>query len=212
MTAFITVIPAGNTGTFDYLMFPEQNMNNYQYIVNQFGGFSNTLTDIGRGFLEASKQIYERINDAEFARKAREALRSIKNYFKPDGIYYLNNLEDLQNAQVRMQRFIMAEPTIRDLYHNQRCDGYSDTYVDVQPGAIGNNHYDYRRVMDGIVQVHELDNGESTFTVNTYLEDLKDGDRNLTFDEQCNILSTWEIVQMYIKAGNDPTNINGGDL
>ena len=49
----------------------------------------------------------------------------------------------------------MAQPDIRSLYHKGHCDGYSDTYVDMEPGLVGEQHYDYRRVMDGVVEETE---------------------------------------------------------
>jgi len=102
-----------------------------------------------------------------------------------------------------MQRFIMANPMVRQLYHDQRCDGYSGTYIDVQPDATKEDHYDYKRVMNGIVQ----QDGDGTMFYTQYMDQLHHGDKELALAEQVSILDTWEIAEMFIKAGNDPTSV-----
>lgn len=208
----INVVHAGDTSSFDYLIFPNQNPANQISIQNQLQQFSQTLTDTGRKFLEASATIYQQIHDSDVARMARAALRSAKGIFHPNQIMDLETLEELQSAQVMMQRYIMAQPDIRGLYNAQRCDGYSDTYVDIDPGAILDSHYDYRRVMDTVIQEEGEGESYSWFT-RMYCEDLLEGDRELDFEERVSILGTWDVLKMFVQAGKeDPTNAWGGNL
>jgi hypothetical protein len=114
----------------------------------------------------------------------------------------------MQQAPVVMQRWIMAEPTVRTLYHKQECDGFSDTYKDMSPGIVGEQHYDYRRVMDGVIQ----EDGDS-WCAKFYMDDLVEGDTPLIFRDKMDILSTWERVTMYIAAGDeDPTSTTADKL
>ncbi len=95
------------------------------------------------------------------------------------------------------------------MYHEQRCDGYSESYVDRFPGQVGENHYDYRRVMHGMVQDDQEHDWKSTF----YLDELFEGDRELNFDEQVDILNTWDVVRSYLSKGqDDPTSQFGNML
>lgn len=204
----INVVHAGDAGIFDVLCFPEQSQANMSYFQNQMTRFSETLSDVGRKFMETSVDIYNKIHNSDAARMARAALRSAKGIFHPNHIVPLESLEDLQAAQSMMQRYIMAQPDIRAMYHEQRCDGYSDTYVDIEPGKVGKAHYDYRRVMDGIVQ----EDGDD-WCVNTWAEDLHNGDRELLFGEKVDVLNVWDIVSMFVHAGkDDPTSPYGGML
>lgn len=207
----VNVIQGGSVHSFDYLLFPEQNFANHQYIQNQFTTFSNTLTDIGRKFIESSKDLYEKVNDSNAVRLAKAALRNAKGLFQPDKIVSIDNVEDLRNAQPVMQRYIMAEPTIRELYHKQQCDGYSDTYADIEPDKIGDKHYDYRRVMTGII-VDEVVDGEDSWVSRNYCDDLLGDDRDLNFDEKIDILKTWDIIKMCVSNNQDPTSIYSNEL
>ena len=136
-------------------------------------------------------------------RVADAALRKVGGLFQPNRIRYLESVSEIQNAPVAMQRWIMAQPDIRAAYHAQRCDGYSPTYVDMYPGQVGANHYDYRQVMHGIAQDHEEDDFKVTF----FMDDLEDGDVAPTHLEKVDILSTWDIVQAALKRGkDDPTS------
>lgn len=207
----VNVIEAG-VDSYDYLIYPEQNPINQTYIQNQLNNFSSTLTDVGMKFVEASRAIYEKINDSTAIRTARAAVRMAKGMFHPNMIVPLESIDDIRAAQPMMQRYIMADPTIRALYHNQQCDGYSDTYVDLEPGRIADNHYDYRRVMDAMVFDAEDADGDYEWRSKNYYEELAPGDRELTFQEKNDILTTWSVMDMFIEAGKDPSNIFESDV
>ena len=199
--------------TFDAILYPEQNPANKAYIVNQLDAYTHLLLDTGRQYFSQARAMYDQINDAATLRAAKAALRMAKGVTRPNVISPLLNLEECYSAQPLMQRYIMAEPTIRQLYIDQRCDGYSDgPYRDLFPGWIGPDHYDYQKVMSGIVNEYVDEDGEDTWKVNTFSYDLLPSDADLTFDERVDILATWEVVRMAIEAGNDPTNPNGRKL
>lgn len=202
----MNVIYAGTDG-FDAMLYPEQSYLNTEYIQSQFENFSSTLNDIGRQFIQGAKDVYEEINNSQAMIIARNALRAVKGMFNQNTIIPLSALEDFQIAQPIMQRYIMANPVIREIYNNQRCDGYQDTYVDIQPGYIGENHYDYRRVMNGLAV-----ETEDSWEINFYPDELLEGDSELTHIQQVDILSTWRVMEMFISEGKDPTNIYGGKI
>lgn len=208
----VNVIHAPDANTFDYLLFPDQNPANQNYVSQQFQQFSQTLTDAGRRFMEGAKTVFQQVCESDSARLARAALRAAKGIFHPNQVVSLETLDGLQGAQPVMQRYIMAQPDIRALYQNNRCDGYSDSYVDIFPGLIGERHYDYRRVTDGMVQ-EETVGGKDDWFVKTYAEDLLPEDRELAFDEKVCIMNTWSVVKMFVDAAKeDPTNAWGGKL
>lgn len=205
----INVIHGGNVGSFNLLSLPNQNPINQQYIQSQLSNFSHSLTELGRKFMETSQEIYERVNSSEAMRQARAAIRNVRSMFDPNEIYYVDNLERMRTAQPMMQRFIMAEPLLRDLFHRQQCDGYSSTYIDVDPGRIGDQHYDWRRVMTGIIQEEVDEDGIDTWVARNFYEDLRPEDRDLTIEEKSAVLSTWEMVKLFTEANQDPTDIFG---
>lgn len=202
----------GGAQDFDALLYGERHPGTMQYLQNQVNSvmeMSRTLTDAGRQFFSTAQDLYDKFNSAEAMRLARAAVRRVGSIFQRDEIRSIWELGQLQNAPLTMQRWIMAEPTVRRMYHEQRCDGYSDTYVDNHPGQIGRDHYDYRRVMDGIL----VDSEEHDWKATVYFDDLLEGDRELTLDEKIDILSTWDVVASMMKEGSeDPTSAFGNKL
>lgn len=204
--ATVNVIHAGPTG-FDYAIFGDHSPINSQYFQQQLSYFSDSLNDMGRRFMEGSREIYDRLNNSEALRMARAAMRTVRGVFHPNMIVPLETLEDLRSAQPLMQRYVMAEPMLREKFHRQLVDGYSSTYVDVDPGCIGSNHYDYRRVMTGIVQDTVTEDGEDGWVSHNYYDEDRGDDRDLDSGEKFAILNTWDIVKMFVNSGRDPTDI-----
>lgn len=202
----INVIHGGSVDSFDFLAFPTQNPMNAVYIQNQLSNFSQSLTDIGRKFIETSQAIYDKVNDSNAIRAAKAAVRMARGLFHPNEIVQLTNIEEIRFAQPVMQRYIMAEPNLRELYHKQLCDGYSSTYADIDPGVIGDKHYDFRRVMTGII-VDEVDEeGNDTWVSHNYFQDSRGDDVDLDFHEKLAVLRTWDIVKLFVGTDQDPTD------
>ena len=196
------IIEGSNNSSFDMLLFPPQAQANQNYIMNNLQNFQHKLTDVGNTFMEGARQVYDRINDSETLRIARGALRMAKGMIHCNEISSLGTTSAIRGAQPIMQRYVMAEPILRVQFNRQLVDGYSDTYIDNDPNTVGENQYDYRRVMNGIVEFTD-----ESWRVTTYAEDLLDGDRELHFDDQCKILSTWEIIRIALANEDDPTDI-----
>lgn len=192
----------------NYLIYPDQNPNNQSYILNQLNNYQNLIQDTEQQYMEKARQLYDSIQNSHTARMARAAMRSIKGALRPNVICELTDLNDVRSAQPIMQQYIMAQPAIRQLYHEQRCDGYSDSYNDYSPGVIGFGHNDYMAVMDGIME----DTADDGWKISTYAYDLMPNDRVLTFDQKVDILHTWQIIELAISAGEDCTDIQEGRL
>lgn len=196
----------GGSDLFDALAYTMPQPGVYDFLAHRAQNYSNLLTSSGSQFLQNVKSYYDAITESEAMRIARAAMRKVENIWNADTIRYINDVQHMQAAGLQMQRWIMAEPTIRQMYIRQECEGYGDAYVDQDPGLVGERHYDYRRVMNGIVV--EQDEG---WYASTFIEDLRPGDRELMLDEQADILHTWENVRAAIRhRKQDPTSRFGG--
>ncbi len=205
------IIHHGGDLAFDALAYgvdrPPETTSFFQQEINNI---SNTLSDAGRGFFSNVRTLYDNINSSEAMRIARNALQTAASLFKPDTILPLISAVNFQTAGLVMQRYIMANPMVRAAFQSQRIDGYSDTYQDMYPGTIGDNHYDYRRVMDSVVQI---DDKTDDWCVKYFPDDLVVGDKELSHDEKVDIISSWQIAEMFIRAGeDDPTSVYGGKM
>jgi len=198
----MAIVIDGGMRAVDALFYPQQNPVNLQFIQNQMSNVAQNLGNFGKAFFERSSQAAAQIFNVEAMRQlTRQLVRTSKEFFT-DGnrVVPLETYEELQLASTVMQRWVMAEPEIRKAYLDQRIDGYSDTYMNVFENKIKDDHYDYRRVMDGVV----LD--EEDHYVKFYIDELFEGDRELNHDEKVDILSTWDIARHFLHAGLDPTD------
>lgn len=189
-----------------------QNPINRQYFQQQVSQaealIGSSFGEFGQRFVQGAKDLYERFNGDRAMEIARAALNQVRGIFQADIVRTISDITQFQIATPVMQRWIMANPAMRALYHDQRCDGYSDSYVDREPTKIGEDHYDWRRVMNGAVVMTE--NG---WYANQYAELMMPGEEELAVDEQFRILNTWDSLQNLIYQGaKDPTNVWNNDL
>lgn len=202
------VITDAGVAGFDMLMFPDQDNSLARIAANQMQYISATLTDAGASLMQAATQTYNNFMNSEGMRRAKAAVRMVSSVFHPNLIYPLTDIRDVQNAQPLMQRYIMAQPDLRALYNQQLCDGYTDSYIDQEPGAVGEDHYDYRRVMQGSL-IKKVDaEGQTQYYHRQYLDDLHEGDRELTMIERHDIKTvTWETVKKAMAERRDPSSM-----
>jgi hypothetical protein len=199
----------GAADAFDALVYPQAHVGTIQYLQNQYNNISQTITEHGRMFVDKAREAFEQYNSSAAMNFARRAVASVQSYFQVDAIMYLDSLVSLQKAQLTMQRWNMANVAVRTKYLNQQCDGYSETYVNVDGGVVGEKHYDWRRVNDGLMHI----DSEGTHYFKQYDDYLKDGDKDLTHFEKIDILHTWNKLDYYMALGDDdPTSSSGGKL
>lgn len=206
----INMIYTDSPNAFDAIVYGEKHPANLEYFRQQTQNIASNIQDAGRSFFSNLTELNEKFNGSEAMRLGRAAIRAAKSIFKPNIISSIFDIGEMQQAPIVMQRWIMANPVVRKLYHDQGCDGYADTYIDHHPDKIAEEHYDYRRATEGIVQ---LDESNDEWFVKFYPDDLYEGDRRLSLDEKVDILSTWDIAEMFIRAGKeDPTSVNNSSL
>ena len=205
--------PTGGFGAdseFDAFIYGEKHPSTLNYLRNQFSRAADTLAEPVREFMQQSRDLFEHFNSSEAMRFARNAVSRVFQSTPAvviDTVHSLFDLYQFQNAGLTMQRWVMANPVARKLYHDQQIDGYSDTYVDMHPEDIGENHYDYRRVNDGLVKLSE----EHGWTITQYSDELKNGDRDLMIEEKSDILHSWSNLEYLLSlCKEDPTSASGG--
>lgn len=170
--------------------------------------FNQTLQGMSNGFASFVTDLSDRFEKfGTFGQLSAMASRA-DNIFQEDVISTMSSLEAMQNAKPIMRRFIMANPTVRELFHKDRCFGYGEDYVDNHPGTLGEDHYDYRRVMDEVVFI----NDDDVFEVVNYGEELEEDEIELNIIEKRDIINTWEWCEYHMDKGNDVTDPEGGAL
>lgn len=206
----------GGSHAFKAHMSGERHPSTVQYLQNQMMQLRNYIGDSASEWAQRAMQSYERFSSETAMRMAQAALRKVTTHFQEDRVVYLDTLAHIQQAQAKMQRFVMANPMVREKYHAQMCDGYSGSYVDMWPTDIGRGHYDFDRVMNGVIvelpPSKESPEGDFKYWIQTD-EEVLEGDVALGIVKQDAILSTWERVEHLMGTGlEDPVSANGGML
>lgn len=201
-------IPA--TDDFDALVYGEPHRGTMDYIQQKFDTLAQTGGQWAQEFLSSARKAFDGFMGSEAMRRARAVKNKLLDgFFVQDSIKPLFSVGAIQNAGSVMQRYIMSCPEVREMYHEQRIDGFSVTYVDPNPGLSGDDDYTYRRVMDGVVQEAE----DGSMHIRFYVEEVEEGDRRLRVDEKSDVLHTWDAVKALLAAGKeDPTSQTGGWL
>lgn len=199
----------GSDSEFDALVYGQSNPSTVNFLQNQIEQVSTMLSDAGRTFMDRGKAAFEHFNSAAAIQFARDAVRSVVGMFDVQQIHHIDSLDAMMKANTIMQRWIMANPNARERYLNQTIDGYSDTYTNVHGQDVGHDHYDYRRATDGFMVFDD----ECDWKAVEYVEELKEGDRDLIWEEQCDIRRVWDKMDLLFALGkDDPTNPSGGML
>lgn len=199
----------GSGELFDTLAFGEVSNHVRSYVAEQQRSLGNILSDAGKMFMAQARDLYDKFSDSSAVIKAKAITRELANIWNKDIINVLDTIESLRSANTAMIPYIMAEPMTRELFHRNKLDGYSDSYTDPEPDAIGENSYIYQNAIDGLTL--EDDDGDIVRTRYYIDEDL--GIEPLCIQDQMDIQQTWEHQRLLIKnKKGDFTSIWGGAL
>lgn len=201
-----TVITGGEDA-FKLMAFGLPTQQAINYVENQYDRLRTVLGNAADSFLTSSYATFQKYCGDDAIRLAKAALRKAEHLFQYDGIQPLTTLAQMQQASKTMQRWIMACPEVRKLYHEQRIDGYSETYQDLQPGFIGEGHTDYEKVINGICRELPENHESGAEWVSTTYFHTDEEELPLNVGEQVEILTVWDAIRTMFKPGReDPTD------
>jgi len=196
------VISGGEQG-FNALAYGMPHPGTIEFLQGQMSNLTQRLQGAQDIFMQHAQQVYDQFYSSDALRIARAALRHVDTMWQSDSIQLLSEIGQFQNAPLSMIPYIMAEPTTRALYHAQRIDGYSEEYVDIEPGLVGEQHYHYRRVMDGVIVMNEDDSPNAReWYADTFTDELIEGDEDLTIVDQNDILNSWQHQRYFASCEN----------
>lgn len=178
-------------------LFGKSDPNTQVALFNSLQNYCSNLGTQLKGFAENIMERYHTFYDYNLMAKINAVKNQMNNIWQNDTIKTLKSLHEIQQAPQAMIPWIMAHPFLRASYQREGCYGYGEAYLNNYPTGVGESHYDYRRVMNGVV-----DDGKYT----NYHEkiDLRD---LLNVFEKNNIRYTWKIIDGLIEKGNsDPTD------
>lgn len=182
--------------------------NTTNWLTQRSEALMSTVSSTTQNWFNKARSFYTSISEADAIQALRNLTVKADVSWKGNNIYFCNSIEQLQVANPVMQRYIMAEPRLRELYLNESVEGYNDSYVNHHGDSLGTKHYDYRRVTDGVVIVHD-----DHAIVNEFYELIPDTDKELDIFEKADIIRTWNMVNRALDANEmDPTSPIGNLL
>lgn len=200
---------SGGEDAFRLMAFGIPAQQTLNYVESQYQQLRQVVGGVANQFIEGAYALYQKQSGEEAIRLAKATLRTASHFFQTNLIRPLPTIGDIQQAPIMMQRWIMADPVTRNLYHQNRIDGYSDSYVDLTPGVSGEGHKDWEMVMSGrVVENATPGDDEPEWISTTYVHGDEEEDPILTLVEQNDILSTWDLIRTMFGPGKeDPTSV-----
>jgi hypothetical protein len=200
---------------FNALLYPQQHPNVKRYLERQYENLRVGAPEYE--FYMQAKAVHDSYYSDQAAEFARQVALSAaqphnKEHVGATYILPLFELEEFQEAGPAMQRWAMANPVVRERWHGNLCDGWSDTYFDQHPGDVGKTHYDFMMVTDGVVQTSVNEKDEAGWSYTNYSFEMMEGDRPLTVAEKSDLQACWLAIEELMKGEIDPTSVYGERL
>lgn len=188
----------------------QQRRSNRDFLQRHLEQGSNVLREGGRRFMERAREAFESFDMESVERGLRAVKRRLTGRWTENDVRPLFTMGDLQQANVRMQRWLMTSPLARKMAAKDRCWGFRDSYVDLEPGAVGERHTDWKRVHNGQAVTDE--EGNTHFV--TYFDALdENGHEQLQHDEQRDIIESVDCLEFFLSLGkDDPSSQSNGSL
>ena len=187
-------IHTGGVAAFRMATFAPPTDRDIEYLRDRLQHKAATYGEAPRRYAVSAMEMYDTINSSDAIMRARSLWRTTNSAFTGDYLRSCTTVKDFQTAGPTMQRWIMACKEVREAYHKQRIDGYHDTYVDASPGLVGDQHVDYRIVMDGVMYRPDDESDDLCFDM---FYDLPE-DEVLEPDQRHDILDTWALARHYL--------------
>lgn len=165
-----------------------------QFIQNTVANYCQSLGQNMSGIAENVMQRFKDFNSISLTTRIENIRSRMNTLWESDCIKRLITLQQLQQSPETMQRWIMAHPTIRASWNREGCSGFNGNYRDIRPGGVKETHYDYRRVMNGVVE----ENGSYT----NYREPILNINDLLNIFEKNAILQTWKSIDGILEKSN----------
>jgi len=200
------IINSGNTdpgSLYRQMTNPIMDNNFTNYIRQNAASVINTISDRGSAFVNNVKHMFNVVNDNSAVARAKDLLTLNANVIVNDRITNVTN-SNIFNTGMLNKRYIMANPTVFDMYNNNRCNGYDDIWLNTDTTNEPYDRSDYLRAMDGVYQFE--DDGVRISRI--YEED----EERLTVTEKFVIGDMWDVAMGLIEEGIDPTDEHKGKL
>jgi len=167
------------------------------YFRHNYEQFTQMASNLSSSFRQRVDQIVNYFNNNSIIQKAKEIIARSTNTVFNDRVYSVT-WDTIHDAGYLMREYILAEPTMFNMYMNNRLDGWMDEVFVPEQTTDPKWRDDYLFAIDGIMRFEN----EDAIITQCSLE--VDNPFNIT--ERLIIQDAWEVGLTKIAAGIDPTN------
>lgn len=194
---------------FSGMVSGPQSRDNINFLERRLDDFRGRLGEVGRRVADRAREFFDSYDFDGIRRTVQAFKRKVENRWTGNEIRAYRSIGEFQHAGLNMQRWMHANPMLRRMWQKERCEGWSKTYVDMEPGAIKETHTDYKKVMNGLAQFDDENNVHFV----TYFDAIDDGTEELELDQQLDIRESWDWLEHYLRlGGDDPSSPGNGSL
>jgi hypothetical protein len=188
---------------------PSQDIRNW--MKKEISTYTDNIRTIAPAVASSIMDKYNKIHSSEAVRNLNSLKARVRSIWQPNSVRYLSTVEEIQNSPNVMKRWVMAMPMLREKYLLKGISGYEGSYEDNYPGTLGEKHYDYRRVTEGVIS--KSDDADNA-SYHIYYENIDKDEDILSIIDKTSITATWAVIQANITSGNvsDPTSVWNGTL
>lgn len=175
--------------------------NTQNWLGQRFDTMRATLSTTAQNFFDTAQRTFTLMGSSEAIQALRNLTVKSEKMWQSNNIQRHDTLVELQTAGVINQRWLMACPEARSLYLSGELSGYAGSYENFGGQAIGETHFDYRLVMDGVIT-----SDETSFQYTAYYQAMPEGERELELYEKADIINSWNRMRYYLDLHDeDPT-------
>lgn len=197
---------SGGEHALNALLYKQPDERFLDYLNSHMSSAYQAIGEAGDRFMSNVRGMYDKYNASDVLQLGKMLLSRTGTHFSQDVIYNVP-YERLGEANLIMQRYIMAQPDLSKMYNKNMCSGFNGTYIDIEPGVYGTQRTEYIQVMDGVLQFN--DNGGDDGHFRHYSDSNTD---DLDVISKLSILDTWRSVELAIARGIDPSDVDGSSL
>ena len=178
-------------------------------VMAQLQAFTASLPQHLQTLGQQAIQNYNAYTGTNALATARQVLTAAAELGVCDGIHVISTVNGFQNANMAMQRFMMANPVIYELAADNRICGWADSFQDFHPMKDPLQRDDYRMSITGTVQMTEEEGEEGRIaSIGWYTQPNPLGIYEPTMHERFDIQSSWDVLIHIVnqREGGDPTS------
>lgn len=208
-----TIVRTSAAG-MDYALYGDKSHIVASYIQEQLAHMPAFASSYGQSIQSSIQDSYNYLTNSAIKHNIMQTLHQVNIDLGESVICELRTFEELQNANLTMQRWLMTDPFMRQLYLDQNIAGYDGTYINVSENRIGDRDYNYQLAMSGVPV--ELEDGSVRVRFYHAEDELLEGDRKLNHHEKITIQRTWANARFiaqemgfdFTSRSEVPTKIN----